>query len=109
MNNEQFEKTETVVATLRQDIKGEEHMIYECFYDWIREMRKTKADLRYWTDDEEKVAEYAFDAGWGEAQKFFKQEIQNLNRRISLLETEVAFVERGYSKKKEELPTWGNF
>ena len=26
MNNEQFEKTETVVATLRQDIKGEEHM-----------------------------------------------------------------------------------
>jgi len=55
------------------------------------------------------VAEYAFDAGWQEAQKFFKQEIENLNRRISLLETEVAFVERGYTKKKEELPTWGNF
>jgi hypothetical protein len=29
-------------------------MIYECYYDWIREMRKTKADLRYWTEDEEK-------------------------------------------------------
>ena len=27
-------------------------MIYECYYDWIREMRKTKADLRYWTEDE---------------------------------------------------------
>ena len=26
MNNEEFEKTETVVATLRQDIKGEEHV-----------------------------------------------------------------------------------
>jgi hypothetical protein len=83
-------------------------MIYECYYDWIREMRKTKADLRYWTEDEEKVAEYAFDAGWQEAQKFFEQEITNLRRRVSLLETEVAFAERGYTKK-EERPTWGNF
>ena len=92
-------------------------MIYECYYDWIREMRKTKADLRYWTEDEEKVAEYAFDAGWQEAQKFFEQEITNLRRRVSLLETEVAFAERGYTQakkepegqKREELPTWGNF
>jgi hypothetical protein len=33
MNNEEFEKTETVVAALRQDIKGEEHMKHVA---WIK-------------------------------------------------------------------------
>jgi hypothetical protein len=84
-------------------------MIFECFYDWIREMRKTKRDLSYWTEDEENVAEYAWNAGWQESERFHKEEIKALKARIALLEQEVAFVERGYTKKKEELPTWGNF
>lgn len=83
-------------------------MIYECFYDWIREMRKTKRDLSYWTEDEENVAEYAWNAGWQESERFHKEEIRALQARIALLEQEVNFVERGYAKK-EELPKWGNF
>jgi hypothetical protein len=84
-------------------------MIYECFYDWLREMRKTKADLRYWTDDEEKVAEYVWAAAWEDARIFHEAEIKSLKKRIELLEQEVNFVERGYKKPTEELPTWGNF
>jgi AMMECR1 domain-containing protein len=85
-------------------------MTYECFYDWIREMRKTKADLRYWTDDEEKVAEYTWAAAWEDSKEFHQEEINQLKARVSLLEQEVAWAENGYNKKiKEEKPTWGNF
>jgi hypothetical protein len=50
VNNEQFEKTETVVATLRQDIKGEEHMSdFTVSIDWDTAqnivMRVLKKDL----------------------------------------------------------------
>jgi len=83
-------------------------MIFECFYDWIREMRKTKRDLSYWTEDEENVAEYAWNAGWEESKRFHEADINALRNRISLLEKEIAFVERGYAKK-EEMPKWGNF
>lgn len=85
-------------------------MTYECFYDWLREMRKTKADLRCWTDDEEKVAEYTWAAAWEDSKEFHQEEIKQLNARISLLEQEVGWAENGYNKKtKEEKPTWGNF
>jgi AMMECR1 domain-containing protein len=85
-------------------------MTYECFYDWMREMRKTKADLRYWTDDEEKVAEYTWAAAWKDSKEFHQEEIKQLKARVSLLEQEVAWAENGYNKKiKEGNPIWGNF
>lgn len=93
-------------------------MTYECFYDWLREMRKTKADLRCWTDDEEAVAEYTWAAAWEDSKEFHQHEINQLKARVLLLEREVAWAENGYNKqtkeesdshKNEEKPTWGNF
>jgi hypothetical protein len=49
MNNEQFEKTETVVATLRQDIKGEEHMSISAMKEALEALENTYAYLpRRW-------------------------------------------------------------
>jgi hypothetical protein len=67
-------------------------LYYEGFQEWMRARTKTHPDMKYWTDDEEAVAEFAWCEAWDNAEKWADEEIKSLKARIKKLEEECAWL-----------------
>ena len=67
-------------------------LYYEGFKEWMRARIKTNPDMKYWTDDEETVAEFAWCEAWDNAEKWADEEIKSLKARIKKLEEECAWL-----------------
>lgn len=67
-------------------------LYYEGFQEWMRARIKTHPDMKYWTDDEETVAEFAWCEAWDNAEKWADEEIKSLKARIKKLEEECAWL-----------------
>ena len=67
-------------------------LYYEGFDEWMRARIKTHPDMKYWTEDEESVAEFAWCEAWDNAEKASEEEIKSLKARIKKLEEECAWL-----------------
>lgn len=67
-------------------------LYYEGFDEWMRARIKTHPDMKYWTEDEESVAEFAWCEAWDNAEKASEEEIKGLKARIKKLEEECAWL-----------------
>ena len=68
-------------------------MYFEDFNGWMKARAKTKADLRYWNEEEKAAAEFAWLEAWDNAKKSHDEEVKALKARIKLLEEECAWLD----------------
>lgn len=68
-------------------------LYYEGFQEWMRVRIKTRPDMKYWTEEEENAAEFAWCEAWDNAEKWAEEEIKGLKARIKKLEEECAWLD----------------
>lgn len=68
-------------------------LYYEGFDEWMRARIKTKPDLKYWSEEEEAAAEFAWCEAWDNAEKSFELEVKRLEAVIKSQQMVVARLE----------------